>query len=1162
MKKRFGALLLVMLWVCFEGSPASGEEFFIPDDFTQIQFAIEAAEDGDIVTVRPGTYYETIRFRGKAIRVRSIEGPESTVIVGGGNSVVIFSEEEGRDSILEGFELREGTGNCDLFFCYGGGIFCVDASPTIRDCILRDNAVAFDGGGLYVRRGFPLIEDCVFENNLTKWYQGGGIYATEAQLELRRCRFLGNLSDGGGGGVVAIQTPLLVEDCEFIGNVANGNGGGIDATASDTTVRGSLFESNRCNTRGGAIRHSGGLLVVEDCTFRFNDSRGDGGAIQSKGEDTIIRDSEIRQNVAYGKGGGIHVDGGVHLLIERCVVRGNLAEVSDGGGLRAGDVPLEMRDCEFIDNEAHAGGAVQADGGGGSVAIVGSTFTRNRAVYGVGGALNLARGPVDVVNCGFFRNETVDVGGGIRSNQEDTVIANCVFSGNRAYWHGGAMDVHQSLHRVVNCTMVDNEAYLSGGGIRGNANGLVANCIVRDNHAARWPDVANRDDTWIMDLRWSNLSVWLGEQGGVFDRMPGMADRLGADLLAGTGDEDLRLTPCSPGIDASDALLMPPDRADVDGDGDVLEPIPLDYLGNPRFVDDPTVPDASGLPGGSVDRGAVEWQGVGPGCSPGVDCDANGIADHLDILNCDGDPGCLDCNGNGRPDRCDLVDSSLTFDAGIGYWRFDGDAVDLGASGIDGDLQADAEFVADRGNDSVPGLGGVPNHGALAIGENGFVRVRDRDQRFAMGESSYTIEAWVRIDQLGTMGDPSRRQYLVQRKPGDSGGSRMDYAFLVQGGNLPQGVNRRYGKPSGLSGRELVMQFGDGGADTWCATSYLEVEEVGWHHVSVAIDSEARQIRFGLDGEYDVVSYDEKARRYAFEANLIIGAHTNSSGQFNQRLRGAVDELRIVRRVMRVDELLDAWPIGTSADCNGNGRPDGCDILDGLLVDADRDGLPDECEVGVCPADLDGDGLVGGSDLGVFFVGWGTDGPGDLDGDGLVGGADLGLLFLAWGPCPIGCDASACDDDDECTLDGCHPVTGACTHLRLPGCITDPCFGNPCDDGDDCTIDECDPLTGECANLPIPDCKPNPCRGVECDDGNPCTKDFCDPATGNCVHEPIEGCDSAPCGDPAAGGCFRPNPVPNCDDLACCEAVCKIDDYCCLNAWDDYCVEIAGSICP
>lgn len=54
-----------------------------------------------------------------------------------------------------------------------------------------------------------------------------------------------------------------------------------------------------------------------------------------------------------------------------------------------------------------------------------------------------------------------------------------------------------------------------------------------------------------------------------------------------------------------------------------------------------------------------------------------------------------------------------------------------------------------------------------------------------------------------------------------------------------------------------------------------------------------------------------------------------------------------------------------------------------------------------CPGDLDGDGRVGGGDLGLIFVGWG-DCPGclaDLDGDGRVGGGDLGLLFVRWGEC-------------------------------------------------------------------------------------------------------------------------------------------------------------------
>lgn len=54
-----------------------------------------------------------------------------------------------------------------------------------------------------------------------------------------------------------------------------------------------------------------------------------------------------------------------------------------------------------------------------------------------------------------------------------------------------------------------------------------------------------------------------------------------------------------------------------------------------------------------------------------------------------------------------------------------------------------------------------------------------------------------------------------------------------------------------------------------------------------------------------------------------------------------------------------------------------------------------------CPGDLDGDGVVGGSDLGLLFVDWGACGgcPADLDGNGEVNGSDLGLLFVAWGDC-------------------------------------------------------------------------------------------------------------------------------------------------------------------
>jgi len=53
-----------------------------------------------------------------------------------------------------------------------------------------------------------------------------------------------------------------------------------------------------------------------------------------------------------------------------------------------------------------------------------------------------------------------------------------------------------------------------------------------------------------------------------------------------------------------------------------------------------------------------------------------------------------------------------------------------------------------------------------------------------------------------------------------------------------------------------------------------------------------------------------------------------------------------------------------------------------------------------CPADLDGDGTVGASDLATLLAAWAeTGGPADLDGDGTVGAGDLTTLLAAWGPC-------------------------------------------------------------------------------------------------------------------------------------------------------------------
>jgi CxxC motif-containing protein (DUF1111 family) len=124
---------------------------------------------------------------------------------------------------------------------------------------------------------------------------------------------------------------------------------------------------------------------------------------------------------------------------------------------------------------------------------------------------------------------------------------------------------------------------------------------------------------------------------------------------------------------------------------------------------------------------------------------------------------------------------------------------------------------------------------------------------------------------------------------------------------------------------------------------------------------------------------------------------------------GAVTNPNLPTAVHDIDQsgTIDAVDFGmfvqayeeANGDCNRNGTQDLQDLLAGTSVDTDLNGLPDECVP--CLADLSGDGLVNGADLGTLLSGWGqSDVTGDLNQDGTVNGADLGALLSAWGNCP------------------------------------------------------------------------------------------------------------------------------------------------------------------
>jgi hypothetical protein len=73
-------------------------------------------------------------------------------------------------------------------------------------------------------------------------------------------------------------------------------------------------------------------------------------------------------------------------------------------------------------------------------------------------------------------------------------------------------------------------------------------------------------------------------------------------------------------------------------------------------------------------------------------------------------------------------------------------------------------------------------------------------------------------------------------------------------------------------------------------------------------------------------------------------------------------------------------------------------VWDANGVYADSNPVTLDVQAGtLAPADLNGDGVVNGADLGVMLGQWGTAGAADLNHDGVVDGADLGALLGAWG---------------------------------------------------------------------------------------------------------------------------------------------------------------------
>jgi len=649
--KKMAVLSIIVLLVATGLAQAANR--LVPGEYATIQAGIDAAVDGDVVIIAAGTYTgdgnRDIDFKGKKITVRSTDPNDPNIVAatiidcqGSSSSQhrgFYFHSGEDANSSLSGLTITNGY-NRD-----GGGIYCLNSSPTITNCNISGNqAYRIGGGGIAWISSGPfdklMITNCIISNNSTNYdgRRGGGIYANNNSsnfyscLTLINCIISNNTCDYGGGGIWADKTNLALVRCNIIANKVisddyNSNGGGgIGGSGS------SVFS------------HEGGLIITQ-CTINDNYvgglyDGGNGGGILWDGA-LKISDSTINGNTAaYGGGGGIHIEnlhGYVDTDITRCTINGNHSWGS-GGGIYCQVYSLKISDSTISGNKVCTNNIIMATTGGG--------ISFGYSGFGMRcGALDVARcsindnfamlsggiywyGPMKIADSTIIGNNAFySQGGGISGSGYEggtAEIVNCIIAGNinlrstdsipSPTYGGGGIKLSRYLEsRIVNCSIIKNKTAGYGGGILCSLNPgnqfVVKNCILWANEASSGPEI------YLLSGSLDLLSVNFSDLQGGKDSIGKRDDYVSGTVNYGPGNIDA--DPCLVDFGYwSDPNNTPADANDdvwVNSDYHLLEASPCINTGDPNYVPEPNETDLDGLPriiDGRIDMGPYEFNHI------------------------------------------------------------------------------------------------------------------------------------------------------------------------------------------------------------------------------------------------------------------------------------------------------------------------------------------------------------------------------------------------------------------------------------------------------------------------------------------------------------------------------------------------------------------------
>ena len=578
---------------------------------------------------------------------------------------------------------------------------------------------------------------------------------------------------------------------------------------------------------------------------------------------------------------------------------------------------------------------------------------RNNQAYSRGGAVHRYTGVLELTGCLFLDNRTTNrEGGAFYTYEAETAVNNCTIVGNTAGNVGGAINNYTSSITMRNTILWSNSGEC----------GLVTGCPIGINWYW-WPPEGNP----VVSYTISPLADLIGGVRHI-DENPRFIDL----------ETDWAPFALSPAIDAADNTRVPRDTWDVDRDGDTFERLPLDCLGNPRFVDAGPAPNTGNWenPFGEPlsDLGAVEFQDdcndngipdlVDTAGGSSEDCDGNGLPDECE-LDCDGDgvaDACAildglvpDCNGNGIPDSCDVQPS--------------GDSGDIDENGVPDECEdcnnnrlPDSLDVRPSGQSEDCNDDGVPDECQLGLKEVAPYRVHDGRAENGIGTGQQGWIAWM-------------QRFVAEEHRSSIRRIGIDFA-------------------AGVASQQVRIVLWDDPNGDGSPTDAVPLRQRNGVVTQPAITDEQY---FVFDPPIEV----EPGSSFFIGVYMVLGENWYPAA-FDESGSDAGSWVAFAPEAFELDAIGDVELLTTLPGAGFSGRwvITGDPVFTGGEFDSNENGIPDVCDFPPCPGDLDGDGEVGGSDLGLLFVQWGGPGTADLDGDGSVGGADLGLLFIGWGDCP------------------------------------------------------------------------------------------------------------------------------------------------------------------